>query len=198
MSRDIFLRLLASVVIFFLMFSLHRAITVAPRAGRPALQSAEAMLVAQGGAASLAPENTLAAFQTALDLGADVLALDVRLSADGELIVPAMRRSIAPPTALARSATDPGQIKALDAVSLHPRRRHHLSLPQQRRDAFDSGRGDGGLSQRTVTNRAGTFAASLAGPGGSPMPSSLPRPRGIGWSWAAHTRTSCAAPPPLA
>lgn len=87
MSRDIFLRLLASVVIFFLMFSLHRAITVAPRAGRPALQSAEAMLVAQGGAASLAPENTLAAFQTALDLGADVLALDVRLSADGELIV---------------------------------------------------------------------------------------------------------------
>jgi glycerophosphoryl diester phosphodiesterase len=87
MRRDIYFRLLASVVIVFLMFGLHRAITVAPRAGRPVLQSAEAVLVAQGGAASQAPANTLVAFQTALDLGADFLALDVRLSADGELIV---------------------------------------------------------------------------------------------------------------
>lgn len=87
MSRDIFLRLVASVIIIFLMFSLHRAITVAPRAGRPALADDDALLVAERGAAAQAPENTLAAFQSAVDLGADILGLDVRLSADGELMV---------------------------------------------------------------------------------------------------------------
>ncbi len=86
MSRDIFLRLVASVIIIFAMFGLHRAITVAPRASRPVLDDGVALMVAQRGGVQ-APENTLAAFQTAVDLGADMLALDVRLSADGELVV---------------------------------------------------------------------------------------------------------------
>jgi glycerophosphoryl diester phosphodiesterase len=46
------------------------------------------MLVAHRGGAGLAPENTLAAFERALSWwGADMLELDVRLTADGEVVV---------------------------------------------------------------------------------------------------------------
>ncbi len=41
------------------------------------------LVVAHRGGAGLAPENTLAAFRRALDLGVDALELDVRLSRDG-------------------------------------------------------------------------------------------------------------------
>ena len=43
--------------------------------------------IAHRGARSLAPENTLAAAQKALELGADMWELDVAMTADGELIV---------------------------------------------------------------------------------------------------------------
>lgn len=43
--------------------------------------------LAHRGASSLAPENTLAAFRKAVDLGADGLELDVHLSRDGRLVV---------------------------------------------------------------------------------------------------------------
>jgi glycerophosphoryl diester phosphodiesterase len=43
--------------------------------------------VAHRGASALAPENTLAAFELALELGADGIELDTMLSADGELVV---------------------------------------------------------------------------------------------------------------
>ncbi len=50
-------------------------------AGRP-------ILVAHRGGARLAPENTLTAFRRAVHLwGADMLELDVRLTADGEVVV---------------------------------------------------------------------------------------------------------------
>ncbi|MEZ4719050.1 MAG: glycerophosphodiester phosphodiesterase family protein [Caldilineaceae bacterium] len=39
------------------------------------------------GARRLAPENTLPAFETALDLGVTTLELDLHLSADGELVI---------------------------------------------------------------------------------------------------------------
>jgi glycerophosphoryl diester phosphodiesterase len=42
---------------------------------------------AHRGASALAPENTLAAFQVALDLGVDGLEFDVQLSADEEVVV---------------------------------------------------------------------------------------------------------------
>ena len=46
------------------------------------------MLVAHRGGAALAPENTLEAFVEAVELwGADMLELDVRLTADGEVVV---------------------------------------------------------------------------------------------------------------
>jgi len=45
------------------------------------------LIIGHRGAAGLAPENTLAAFRTALDLGVDGLELDVQLTADNELVV---------------------------------------------------------------------------------------------------------------
>jgi glycerophosphoryl diester phosphodiesterase len=42
---------------------------------------------AHRGAMSYAPENTFASFERALDLGADIVELDVHLSADGEVVV---------------------------------------------------------------------------------------------------------------
>jgi glycerophosphoryl diester phosphodiesterase len=46
-----------------------------------------AAIYAHRGARAVAPENTLIAFQTALDLGADGIELDVQLSKDGTLVV---------------------------------------------------------------------------------------------------------------
>ena len=44
-------------------------------------------VTAHRGAATMAPENTLAAFQAAIDAGADAIEFDVRLSADGAVVV---------------------------------------------------------------------------------------------------------------
>ena len=44
-------------------------------------------VTAHRGAATVAPENTLAAFQAAIDAGADMIEFDVRLSADGAVVV---------------------------------------------------------------------------------------------------------------
>lgn len=44
-------------------------------------------VIGHRGAAGLAPENTLAAFRKALDLGVDALEMDVLITADGEVVV---------------------------------------------------------------------------------------------------------------
>ncbi|MGD9075398.1 MAG: glycerophosphodiester phosphodiesterase family protein, partial [Desulfobacteraceae bacterium] len=44
-------------------------------------------VIGHRGAAGLAPENTLAAFSRALDIGVDGMELDVQLSADGIAVV---------------------------------------------------------------------------------------------------------------
>jgi glycerophosphoryl diester phosphodiesterase len=49
--------------------------------------SARPLVYAHRGGAALRPENTLAAFDHALALGADGLELDVRLTRDGEVVV---------------------------------------------------------------------------------------------------------------
>src|SRR3990172_7158952 len=43
--------------------------------------------IAHRGASALAPENTMAAFEKAVELGADVIELDLHMSRDGELVV---------------------------------------------------------------------------------------------------------------
>src|ERR1700693_1388231 len=45
------------------------------------------LVIARGGASAEAPEHTIAAFETALNEGADALALRVRLSRDGHPVV---------------------------------------------------------------------------------------------------------------
>lgn len=44
-------------------------------------------VIAHRGASAYAPENTLAAFELAIDQGADAIELDAKLSADGEVVV---------------------------------------------------------------------------------------------------------------
>jgi glycerophosphoryl diester phosphodiesterase len=54
---------------------------------RDAKQPRDVWNIAHAGASSIAPQNTLAAGQTAFDLGADVWSVDVRRTADGVLIL---------------------------------------------------------------------------------------------------------------
>ena len=51
------------------------------------LESIRCLVIAHRGASAAAPENTLAAFRLAADLGADGIELDVRGTADGQLVV---------------------------------------------------------------------------------------------------------------
>jgi len=52
-----------------------------------ALAGEKMLMIGHRGAAGLAPENTMAAFRRALDLGVDAIELDVLLSSDGEIMV---------------------------------------------------------------------------------------------------------------
>lgn len=54
------------------------------------------MVIGHRGASAVAPENTMAAFQTALDMGADGVELDCQLTKDGHLVVihdPTLKRT---------------------------------------------------------------------------------------------------------
>jgi glycerophosphoryl diester phosphodiesterase len=62
---------LAQALLAVASMNLHRQVTV----------------TAHRGASAAAPENTLAAFQAAIDAGADAIEFDVRLSADGAVVV---------------------------------------------------------------------------------------------------------------
>lgn len=58
------------------------------------------LLIAHRGASGQAPENTIAAFDLALEQGADVIELDVRIRGDGELITlhdPTLERTTGDP-----------------------------------------------------------------------------------------------------
>ena len=44
-----------------------------------------ALIIAHRGASGYAPENTMAAFEKALEMGAEGIELDVHLTADGKL-----------------------------------------------------------------------------------------------------------------
>jgi len=55
--------------------------------GNDWLSAPSTLVIGHRGASASAPENTLAAFNLALEQGADGIELDVRLSADGRLVV---------------------------------------------------------------------------------------------------------------
>jgi glycerophosphoryl diester phosphodiesterase len=95
-------------------------------------------LVAHRGASLEAPENTLPAFQRAADLGVDAFELDVRLTADGEVVVhhdPELDRTTdltGPLSALALAqlrTADAGYHFTPDAGGTHPFRGHRVAIP---------------------------------------------------------------------
>jgi glycerophosphoryl diester phosphodiesterase len=80
-------------------------------------------VIAHRGASRIAPENTLAAFQAAAEMGADAIELDARLSADGAVVVhhdlTLDRTTNGSGSVSARSLAD---LKALDAgAKFNPR-----------------------------------------------------------------------------
>lgn len=77
----------------------------------PALAADRPLVFAHRGGSRLAPENTIAAFDHGLELGADGLELDVHLSRDGVLVVHH-------DTTLERTTNASGPIAALTAAEL--------------------------------------------------------------------------------
>lgn len=76
-----------------------------------------AELIAHRGASAYAPENTLAAYDLALEQGADVLELDVRVCADGEIVTvhdPTLLRTAGDPRRVDRVTV--AELRALDAA----------------------------------------------------------------------------------
>lgn len=51
------------------------------------LHAGEPLVIAHRGASVAAPENTMESFQRAVELGADAIEMDVRITADGEIVV---------------------------------------------------------------------------------------------------------------
>jgi len=77
----------------------------------PFFESDRPLVFAHRGGAALAPENTLAAFETGLALGADGIELDVCVSRDGIVVVHHDRT-------LDRTTDRTGDVAALDAQAL--------------------------------------------------------------------------------
>jgi glycerophosphoryl diester phosphodiesterase len=126
------------------MKSLHWArmglivLALAPAAGALAFD-----LQGHRGARGLAPENTLAAFRTAMDIGVSTLELDLAMTRDGHLVI-AHDQRLSPN--LARDAqgrwlAEPGpairslslaEVQAFDVGRLKPGTRYAQGLPEQR------------------------------------------------------------------
>ena len=51
------------------------------------IQQKEFKIIAHKGASGIAPENTMASFQAAIDIGVDIIELDVRQTKDEDSIV---------------------------------------------------------------------------------------------------------------
>lgn len=99
----------------------------------------EVLNIAHRGASGRAPEHTLEAYDRAVAEGADVLELDVRLSADGVPVVihdPTLERTLGAaglvdetPLDELRAAGDPGEPPTLEEVLLrYPDRRFNVEL----------------------------------------------------------------------
>lgn len=62
-------------------------LVVPERPDKPFFQKKKPLVIAHRGGASLAPENTLVAFEKARKLGVDAIELDVQMTRDGHLVV---------------------------------------------------------------------------------------------------------------
>ena len=100
-------------------------------------------IIGHRGAAGLAPENTLAAFKRACEIGVDAVELDVLVSADGELVVhhdfklrPEIARSadgawIAAGSQPAVKDLTLAQLKTYDIGRLQPKTSYAARFPEQ-------------------------------------------------------------------
>jgi glycerophosphoryl diester phosphodiesterase len=106
-------------------------------------------LVGHRGASAEAPENTLPAFQRAADLGVDAFELDVRLTADGAVVVhhdPTLERTtdqtgpLAARTLAQLRTADAGFHYSTDGGATHPFRACRVGIPtlDQVLDGFPS------------------------------------------------------------
>lgn len=121
--------------------ALGGAVLVARPAPERAFFAARApvpLVIAHRGGAQLRPENTLAAFEHALALGADVLEMDVRASAEGEIVVihdATVERTtdgsgpVAALTLVELAKLDAGYRWSADGGRSHPFRGHGLRVP---------------------------------------------------------------------
>lgn len=98
------------------------------------LPSTRPLNIAHRGARSLAPENTLAAARSALELGADLWELDTTLSADGELVV--IHDDTLPRTSNAAAVFPERQPWAVDTFTLAELRRLDFGAWFNERDPF--------------------------------------------------------------
>lgn len=106
-----------------------------------ALAANRPLVIAHRGGAGLWPENTLHAFERAFELGADVIELDVRPSAEGELVVmhdPTLERttdgagSVAAKSVAELKRLDAGHRWTADGGKSFPFRGRGLTVPTLR------------------------------------------------------------------
>ncbi len=109
----------------------------------PQQQPLKILLIGHRGAAGLAPENTLAAFRRACEIGVDAVELDVLLTADSKIVVhhdyslkPEIARTsdgkwIKDGSDLAINALTLAQLKQYDVGRLKPDTRYARRYPQQ-------------------------------------------------------------------
>lgn len=80
-------RLLAAAAVLVIVAAVATAFRAQPVTPGAWLEQAPVMVIAHRGASGHAPENTLPAFQLALEMGAHALEMDVTLTADGEVVL---------------------------------------------------------------------------------------------------------------
>jgi len=88
------------------------------------------LIFAHRGFSSIAPENTLAAFQKAVEIDADGIELDVQLSADGEIMVIHDTKLERTTNGIGKVSNHPlSSLKALDAGSWFSNEYKDVSIP---------------------------------------------------------------------
>lgn len=80
-------RIIIGLLIFFILYFSLFLLVVPERPDKPFFQLNKPLVIAHRGGASLAPENTLVAFEKARKLGVDAIELDVQMTKDGHLVV---------------------------------------------------------------------------------------------------------------
>lgn len=85
--RKKLLKFVASLVAILLIVYIIGALVARPAVDRPFFDHEDFMVIAHQGGEGLRPSNTMAAFQNAVELGVDVLEMDLHSTSDGVLVL---------------------------------------------------------------------------------------------------------------